>query len=413
MILRIIRWIRGYLLFTVTGRFPERFINLLNKNGVRYWNIVPTEKGYIGQMALRDYLNIRKMAGNCSVLLRCKEKTGLPFFVKKYKKRKGLLIGAVFAVLIISLLNQFIWVIDIKGTEKIGEGNVRKVLKSVGLQIGTYKGGLNTRAVVRDAMVLLPDVGWMSINALNNVAYVEVREKAKHPKLSDKTYPCNIKASQDGVITKTLVSQGTCVVKKGTAVAENQLLVSAVVEGKTEEIDLNYVHSSAKIFADVNEEKNFNVKLNKIYLIPDKNYSKKSNLNFLGISIPFKADFSQNGNKLSVFRTYRLNPNNVILPIGTTEQRQYFYNEYKRKIDIQTAKKIIFKKIAAYECFKYKNNIIKSRKIFYSQNPKKLTAKVSYVINKNIALEQKIQVDKSDIIKISETDPTGNITVKD
>ncbi len=413
MILRIIRWIRGYLLFTVTGRFPERFINLLNKNGVRYWNIVPTEKGYTGHMALRDYLNIRKMAKNCSVRLRCKEKTGLPFFIKKYKKRKGLLIGAVCAVLIISVLNQFIWVINIKGTEKISEGSVREVLKSVGLQIGTYKGGLNARSVVRDATVLLPDVGWMSINALNNVAYVEVREKAKQPKLSDKTYPCNIKASQDGVITKTLVSQGTCVVKKGTAVAKNQLLVSAVVEGKTEEIDLNYVHSSAKIFADVNEEKKFNVKLNNISLIPDKSYSEKSNLNFLGLSIPFKTDFSQKGKRLSIFRTYRMNPNNVILPIGTTEQRQYFFNEHKRKINIQTAKNILLKKIATYECFKYNNNIIKSRKIFYSQSPKKLTAKVSYVVNKNIALEQKIKVDKSNDTKINEPEPTGNITLND
>lgn len=397
MILRIIRWLRGYLLFTVTGRFPERFINLLNKNGVRYWNLVPTEKGYTGQMAVRDYLNIRKMARNCSVLLKCKEKTGLPFFIKKYKPRKGLIIGAVCAILIMSILNQFIWVIDIKGTEKIGEESIRDALKSVGLQIGTYKGSLNIRSVVREATVLLPDVGWMSINALNNIAYVEVREKSKQPKLSDDTSPCNIKASQDGVITKTLVSRGTCVVKKGTAVAKNQLLVSAVVEGKTEEIDLNYVHSSAKIYADVNEEKRFSVKLNSTCLIPNEKYTEKSNLNFLGLSIPVKTDFSQAGVGLSVFKTYRLNPNNVILPLGTTNQRQYYYNESSRKINIKTAKNILKKKIATYECFKYKNNNVKSRKIIYSKTPEKLSAKVIYVINKNIALPQKIQVDNEQI----------------
>lgn len=392
MILRIIRWLRGYVLFTVSGRFPERFINLLNKNGVRYWNMIPSGKGYKASMTVQDYLRVRPMARTCGVRLRSVRKSGLPYFIKKYKHRQGLLIGAVCAVLIMSVLNQFIWVIDISGTERTSEQSVLSALKSSGLEVGAYKGSLDFGSVARNSTVLLPDVGRMSVNAINNVAQVEIREKSQSPELSNETDPCNIKASQDGVITKTVVSKGSCLVKKGSAVVRNQLLVSAVVEGKTEDIDLTYVHSTAKIFADVNESKSFSVRLAKKNLVADMNYSEKSRINFLCFSVPFKTDFSQRGESVSIFRAYRLAPCNVTLPLGITRQRQYYFNESGGKINKKEAKIILQKKIAVCECFSYHNNKVQSKAVTYTEKTGKLSARVDYVINKNIALSQKIKV---------------------
>ena len=49
MLLKIIRLLRGYVVFAVSGAFPERLINLLNTRGIRYWDIVPSEYGFSGR----------------------------------------------------------------------------------------------------------------------------------------------------------------------------------------------------------------------------------------------------------------------------------------------------------------------------------------------------------------------------
>lgn len=293
-----------------------------------------------------------------------------------------------------SILNQFIWVIDVKGTDNISSESILTALKESGLQIGTFKGNLDVRSVVNEATVKLPKVGWMSINALNNVATVEIKEKSSQPVVADDATTCNIKASQDGVITKTIVAKGTCVVKKGTAVARNQLLVSGVVEGKTEDIDLSYVHSSAEIYADVYEDKTFTLDFKSNILIPNKNNTTKSSIDFLCFSTPLKMDFPKQGEAVSLFSTYRFAPNNVVLPLGITEQQQYYFNEESRTVDLNSAKKILLKKIALYESFNYKNNTVKSRSISYTKTSSMLTAKVNYVINKNISKVQKIKVNQ-------------------
>ena len=83
--------------------------------------------------------------------------------------------------------------------------------------------------------------------------------------------------------------------------------------------------------------------------------------------------------------------------MGLNVSMDYTFQLENKDILKNTAKNILNKKIATYECFKYKNNNVKSRKIIYSKTPEKLSAKVIYVINKNIALPQKIQVDNEQI----------------
>ena len=49
MLLKLIRWSKGYVDFSASGKFPERFINLTTRNGINVWNLKPTEKGFSGK----------------------------------------------------------------------------------------------------------------------------------------------------------------------------------------------------------------------------------------------------------------------------------------------------------------------------------------------------------------------------
>lgn len=64
MLLKVIRWSKGYVDFSASGKFPERFINLTTRNGINVWNLKPTEKGLTATMQVYDYKNIRSIALN-------------------------------------------------------------------------------------------------------------------------------------------------------------------------------------------------------------------------------------------------------------------------------------------------------------------------------------------------------------
>ena len=388
MLIKIIRWLRGYVIFTVSGRFPERFINLLNQRGVLYWNFVPCKEGHRASMSLYDYLHIRKIARRSSVRLRKQKAVGLPFFIKNNKKRKGIFIGGVCALLLMSFLNQFIWVIEINGTNRISDVQVIEALQESGLTVGTYKNTMDVDTIEKDTILRVPDIGWMSINAINNIAKVEIKEKAKSPKISNSVKPCNLKALCDGVITSTTVVNGNCLVKRGSAVVKNQLLVSSVIEDNNQ--NLTYVHSEGEILADVNEEKTFTVNTDNSYTL-DKNYTEKSKLNFLSFSIPFEMSSSHKGEKLPVFKQYRAYVNNVTLPLGKTVCRNYYCNT-NEKLNSDIAINILKKKIKLQECFEYSKGKIKSKKVNFIQKGNNYTANVIYIINKNIAVKQKLSV---------------------
>ena len=391
MVLKIIRWLRGYIVFSINGAFPERFLNLMNRRGIRHWDFIPDKNGYSGKMFLSDYLRIRPTARSSSVKLRSKRRVGFPFFIKKYKRRKGLLFGAVAAVLILTLMSQFVWDIKVVGAEGLSVTQLNSAFEDCGFKVGMLKSQLDVKAVERQVELKVPEVRWMSINMLNNVATVEIKQLKERPKMNVKKYPCNIKASEDGVITDILVSSGTCEVKRGSAVAENQLLVNSVVaigEDKQE-----YVHSEAKIMADVISKQEFKIPIKKNSIIPQKNYTEKSNLQFLFLSFPFELSPSLGGAEVSAAFTEKLKLNDTALPLGRTLRRSYYFDAKERTLNEKKAGKILRTRMALFECFLQSKSTVKSRKAALKKTDDSFTLSVDYVLNKDIAKKQKLKIE--------------------
>lgn len=387
MLIKIIRWLKGYVNFIGTGKFPERFINLLNHNGVVYWDVYPNEKGIVGSMAIYDYLRIRKYAKRSSVKLKITRKNGLPIFVNKYKHRKGLLIGAVCGLLIMCFLSQYVWVVDIKGVNNLSYTEVKQAVENSGLKVGAYKNNLDVGKIERDIILEIPQIGWMAVNCLNNVATVEIKEKAQKPKIEKAHYPCNLCATADGVVTKSTVSQGTSQVIVGSAVTKNQILVSCVVEKNDESVD--YVHSKGEIFADVIGQKTLSINKSKSIIEPDYNYNEKSNLQFWWFSLPFEM-YADSNQSFSIWKNEQLKINDVVLPIGVTTQKIYNYKIYEE--DVKDFKNILLKKYALWELFNETHSNFISRDINYTQTEENYSITVNYVVNKNIVKKQKVQI---------------------
>ena len=209
--------------------------------------------------------------------------------------------------------------------------------------------------------------------------------------MKKKTYPCNIIASDDGVITDIIVKDGTCEVKRGSAIAQGQLMVnSAVAIGEDKK---KYVHSEARILADVFDKYSVKIPKAKNKIILKQNYTEKSNLKFLFFEFPYKLSPSLEGEEAGVTLNEKLKFNEVTLPLGRTTRRSYCFDTKKQELTKSEAEKILKTRLLLHECFCEGKSEVKQRKFSLSQTADCYILTADYLFNKNIARKKKVNVE--------------------
>lgn len=385
MLLEIIRFFRGNVDFTASGKFPERFMNITAKNGVNIWNPVPEKNAISASMYLSDYKKIRTLAKKSRVKTKITAKHGLPFIVNRYKARTGLFAGAVFGIILCIFLSNFIWSVKISGTEEISNTYLESLLADNGISVGVWKNNLDVDQIERNIQRKCGDVRWMSINITGSLVTVEVKETYKKPKLDTSKNPCNVKAVKDGVITRIQAYNGKPVVTKGSGVVNGQVLVSGLDE--TKQGDMRYLRANAKVFADVTEQRTFSIPKKITYSTATDNYVDRKNLKFLWLDFPCNLAFENYENFVSTVHGENLFINDVVLPVGFKIQtdRELVTEDYT--ISKSTAQEIVKTDCILYEIFTKSKSTVVSRNISVKENKSSYNFTADYIFNENIACQ--------------------------
>ena len=168
MLLRLIRWSKGYVDFSAYGKFPERFINLTTRNGINVWNLKPVQNGLTATMQVYDYKNIRSIASKSKLRLRVTGRHGLPFYAQRYKQRAGLLIGAVIGIVLIAVLSKFIWYIDAPPTKSLSTSQILSALEEDNVKVGSYINSIDIENTERKLILKNEQIGWISLNIMGS-----------------------------------------------------------------------------------------------------------------------------------------------------------------------------------------------------------------------------------------------------
>ena len=249
-VVRLLKWLTGYLKIVISGRFPERFVNLAARKGLNLWNMV-NENNDIIVFAKRSDLNelygIAEKTGNTLHILR---EYGLPELLGRYKCRCGLLAGLALSAGLYFFMSGFVWNITVKVPDSINEYEIRAVLRDCGVYEGMRSSSVNTDAIVDHICSTDSRISWMTINISGTDAEVCISPRLPKPeKALNDTQFSNIKSIADGTVTRVNVYKGTANVSPGDGIRKNQLLVSGLVEynnGKTILTD-----AQARVFAKV------------------------------------------------------------------------------------------------------------------------------------------------------------------
>lgn len=233
MFLKLIRWIRGYLLVkikTSMNNSPERFINMCNHNNIYIWNLKNISGDYQFEILLKDYKRLKSIARKTHTLPYIKKKCGFPFILQKYKKKKTFIIGLMIFFIIIYILSLNIWNISINGERNYTKETLIDFLYSQNVYVGKKVKDIDCRKIEENIRENYEDISWVSAEIKGTNLIIDIRETMMPEKAILNTGPSHIIASKNGIITKMVTRSGTPLVKVGDTVKKGDILVLGVVD---------------------------------------------------------------------------------------------------------------------------------------------------------------------------------------
>ncbi len=246
----LISYIIGYVQISVEGYFIERFMNICISKKILLWNIKREKSTYLyANVGIKNFKKLKEIARVTKCRINIKEKKGLPFFLNKHKKRKIFLILLIAFFISLFTLSNFVWNIEITGTENIPKEEIEKLLEENGLTIGSFKSKIDTSKIINSIRLNRDDVAWVGIGITGTNANVKIVEADLKPEIIDENDYCNIVSNKEAMIVKITAKNGTPVVKENDIVKNGSILIAGYIEGKY--TGTRYVHSEGEILAKV------------------------------------------------------------------------------------------------------------------------------------------------------------------
>ncbi len=224
----VLRWLFGVLRVRATGGFAARFLNLCDSMRLHVWDLQMDAGGVSASVAPRDYRKLRAAAKKAGMRLRCEEKRGLPFFLRRNRARWGLLFGAAACVCLAVFTSGFLWTVETTGAEQTPAADILAAAARIGLAPGKRKPKQNGEDL---AIVLQREMdgalSWAAVNMVGSRVVIEARDAEKQETLPDAPFgePCDLVADFDGLLLSLEVHSGIRANKVGNGVKKGDLLI--------------------------------------------------------------------------------------------------------------------------------------------------------------------------------------------
>lgn len=229
----------GIVTVKVSGRGLERLLNDLTRNDILIWNVKKHGTETLTfRMSLKDISAFRTIVRHSGCKIDFINRTGLPFLLKRLLKNGGFLAGALLFSIIVFVLSNMVWGIEVKGADPATEYKIRKELDAIGVKIGRLQFFLDEPEAIQRAITnKIEEVTWVGVELQGTTYHLQVVEK-NVPEEPEKLGPQNLVATKKAVIVDMFVEEGQPIVDINEHVKPGQLLVSGEIgkEGETKSV---------------------------------------------------------------------------------------------------------------------------------------------------------------------------------
>ena len=265
MLLRLLRYVFGYVKIEVKGFAPERFMNLLIKNEIVIWNVEQTENGYIFFIGRKNLLNIKTYLQKTNMKINILDRVGVPYFFRRNQRRAAFAMGSLIFCAIIYVMSLFIWDIKVTGENKIVAQELLKHIEENYIPLGTLKKDVDCSKLESKLRKDFEQISWISCELKGTGLIVNI-EEGSNTDISEKTNVSgDLIAKKNAVITKMITRQGTPVAKVKDKVKKGDILISGTIyiyDDNNEVIETNYIAADGDIYGKTTYKYSDHIDLN-------------------------------------------------------------------------------------------------------------------------------------------------------
>ena len=219
----------------ITGVLPEAVLNACAKRGIELWDY---ERGdeYTVDVWVREseLAALQDIAQGCMCETSIMERKG-GSRTRRFLKNHLWLLAFFCAFLSLTLFSSlFIWDIEVRGNEKLSDGEIIRALAECGVECGAYWPSLKVDLIRSEMIEKLPELAWMTVNVNGSRAVVPVSERLPDAEIYDESESCDLTAKREGIIERVSALNGKPLVSVGQSVAKGDILISGGIDSITD-----------------------------------------------------------------------------------------------------------------------------------------------------------------------------------
>lgn len=295
----------GEVRVRVSAPRPENVLNLLWNNHIYISEIKKIDYITVNfKVPYQDFEKTKELVKRCNGKLKVIGKSGRILWYIKVKRHLSLIIGIGLFFVVLYVMSNYIWAIDIRTENNLTPLEVRQQLEKIGIKPGLKKSNINVYEIERKMEDFNDQIMWIRTRIEGSTLKLVIQEKINPPSIQ-KENPNQVVAKMDGEVKRIFTTMGNCAVKPGDIVKKGDILILPIQGREGFEKD---VKPKGTIIANTFYEKSMEVQISGKKLMRTGKRDNDIFLSFWGKKIYLKK-------AINGFKSY-----------DKIEESKYFFN---------------------------------------------------------------------------------------
>ncbi|WP_035789947.1 sporulation protein YqfD [Clostridium beijerinckii] len=280
----------GQVTIEINALMPEKILNAFWNNQIYTCNIVKVNLTTVRvTIYYRDYKDaeilIKKYKGKVKIV----KTSGMIVLLMKMRRKLSLVIGMGLFFVVIYILSNYIWAIDIETQRNLSPFEVRQQLSSIGIKPGLNKSQVNVYEIEKKMEDLNGQIMWIRVRIEGSTLKLVIKEKV-NPPATEKTLYNQVVAKMDGEVKRVYTNSGNPAVVPGDIVKKGDDLILPIQGREGFEME---VKPSGTIIANTFYDKFMEIQISGEKLERTGNKNSDIYLNFFGKKVYLKKAVNQ------------------------------------------------------------------------------------------------------------------------
>lgn len=290
----------GYVLLMIKGKHIEHFLERCVNNDIPMWDVKRFKNDQLceAKIYLHHVKKVEELNNSFPVPYDIKfvKESGCLAFINRLIKKKQIVLATLISVLVLFIISNIIWSINVKGVSHEIEEKIKEQLSDHGIHVGSLIFSVQPlQSIQQNILNDIPELLWIGIEKRGTSYHIEGVEKKIAEQL-EPTTPQHLVAKKSGVIEHMYIQKGLPLVNKFDYVKQGDMLVSGFIDQIEEDDDSSEeeteekreaIRAKGEVFANTWYEMNITVPLDVNYDTLTGRYKTFYQIKLGKVHIPF------------------------------------------------------------------------------------------------------------------------------